>query len=442
LRKSAPALAAIAACFVAQVVVSIAAIPPWQNPDEPQHLMTVRLTRMHGSDFVLERDLDRESERTIVESMARYDWWRHYGRSTPQPLPLTFADGPERVVAQYFGPPGGGSRLYYRAVAGLFDLGSIDRPLPQLYAMRILSALAAILSLCCIWSGTRTIVDDIGAGVVTALVVLHPQFVIVSTSASPDAFVNLAGSIVWRQAAVLVTSGTTIVDVAVMWCAALAALVLRRLGAPLLAIAAVVTAVVVCRDIARAHAWRIAAAAALAAVGVMAVAAVALPADVNRAVGFIRFDPSRALSTIVTNAAQLPAFVEMFYRTFWLAAGWLRYPGPPWWHAMTVAVCVTAVAGLIVEGWANRGRTLWLPVIAVGIQSVAVLAYTFGIMQFGPQGRYLFPVLPAIFCLVWLGWKALVGLQAPPRFAAASLVIIMVFLNNSAWVYVVLPAYL
>jgi hypothetical protein len=432
----------VLACFAAQMVLAIAVIPPWQNPDEPQHLLTTRLVQTSGADFVVESAWGSAHEPPIVASMARYGWWKHYQRQTPDPLPLTFADGPAHVVAQYFGPPGGGSRLYYRAVAALFDAASIDSLLAQLYAMRALSALAALLSLWCVWNGTRRVLCDRAAAVVTACVALHPQFVFVSTSASPDAFVNLAGSIVWRQAAVLVSSGTTILDVALMWGAAIAALVLRRLGAPLLAIAAVVTAVVAWREIARARAWRAVLASALVAVALIAVAALAVPTELNRSLSFIRFDPSRALSTVVANAAQLPAFIDMFFRTFWLAAGWLRYPGPFWWHLVTVAVCVTAGAGLILLAFKDRSKALWLSGIAVAIQSVAVLVYHFGILQSGPQGRYVFPVLPAIFCLVWLGWDALVGRRAHPQLAAVSLVVVMAFLNASAWVFVVLPAYL
>jgi hypothetical protein len=59
-----------------------------------------------------------------------------------------------------------------------------------------------------------------------------------------------------------------------------------------------------------------------------------------------------------------------------------------------------------------------------------------------PQGRCLFPVVPAIFFLVSLGWNALIGGSTRPQLAAASLVLVMAFLNASAWVFVVLPAYL
>jgi hypothetical protein len=420
----------------------MAIVPPWQNPDEPQHLLTTRLVQTRGPDFVVESEWGGAHEAPIIASMARYGWWTHYQRPTPEPLPLTFADGPARVVGQYFGPPGSGSRLYYRAAAAVFEAASIETILPQLYVMRALSVVAALLSLWCIGSGTRRMLGDRAAAVVAALVALHPQFVFVSTTASPDAFVNLAGSIVWRQAAVLVCSGTTIVDVAVLWCAAIAALMLRRLGAPLLAIAAVVTAVVAWREIARARAWRAMAVASLAAAALIAIAAAAVPNDLARALGSIRVDPSRALSTVAANVERLPVFLDMLFRTFWLAAGWLRYPGPPWWHVITVAVSVTAGAGLILLAYANRSRALRLSALAVVIQLVAVVAYHFGILQAGPQGRYLFPVLPAIFSLMWLGWNAVVGLRIRPRLAAASLVMVMAFLNLSAWVFVVLPAYL
>jgi hypothetical protein len=76
------------------------------------------------------------------------------------------------------------------------------------------------------------------------------------------------------------------------------------------------------------------------------------------------------------------------------------------------------------------------------LQVTAVVAYYFGIVQAGPQGRYLFPVLPAVMCLIWLGWRSAVGGAQRPQLAAASLVLLMAVLNTSAWALVVLPAYL
>lgn len=433
----------LAGCIVAQLTVAIALIPPWQNPDEPQHLLTARLVAAQGPDFVLETALGGADERVIIESMARYGWWDHYSEPTPDPLPTTFASGPATVVATYFGPPSGGSRLYYRAVASLFGAASIEGVTAQLYTMRALSIAATLLAVWFVWSGARLLLDDRGATVVTALLALHPQFIFVSTTASPDAWVNLAGAVVWRQAALLLVSGATARDLGLLWLAASAAFVLRRLGAPLLCVAGAVTLILLWRELRRRQSWRTAAAGAAAGVLLLAAASPLLATDFTRAVDGVRFDPLHTLSTIVSRAPDLPAFFDMFFRTFWVAAGWLRYPAPAWLHGLTVGLAAIAAAGLIHAAASGRVAltALGLSAGVVAIQVLAVVIYHFGILQSGPQGRYLFPALAAVFCLVWVGWNAAVGGGRRPRLAAVSLVSIMAVLNASAWLFVVLPAY-
>lgn len=433
-------IAAVTVLFAAQCLVAIAIIPPWQNPDEPQHIMTTRLVVAHGSNFDLERDLDRESERTIIASMARHGWWRHYGMATPDPLPETFEEGPATVVGQYFGPLGGGSRMYYSAIATVLTIVTIDDVIAQLYLMRVISVLAGALTLLCVWSGTRRVAGDEGAVVVTTILALHPQFVLVSTSASPDAFVNLAGALVWRQIAVLATSEVALGDLAWLWMGAIAAFMLRRLGAPLVALAFVVTVVVGWRALHGSRRWHGAAVAAALTAAIAVTALLAAVSDFNRALEFVRFDPARSLTTSVSRAAQLPAFFDMMYRTFWLAAGWLRYQGPWWWHVATVGLC--AIAALGVFGSVRRFRpSVVLAAVAVAIQVIPVVAYHFGILESGPQGRYLFPVLAPLLFLLWVGWRDVMTRFVPVPAAAVSLVTVVTLLNISAWGAVVLPAF-
>ena len=430
-------------CLFAQLVIAFSVIPPWQNPDEPQHLMTSRLVMAHGPDFVLGRDTDAASERAIVQSMAAYGWWRHYGRATPDPVPESFAAGPAKVVEDYFGPPGGGSRLYYRAMAASFRAAGIEGLLTQLYAMRALSALAALVTLACIWAGSRDLLGERSAVVITALVALHPQFVFVSTTASPDALVNLAGALVWRASAGMLAGGVAVADVFVLWAAAVVGFALRRMGAPLLVAAALVTAYVFWREMRRVERRRSTATIGLLLVMAAGVGLWILIPDLSRAVDWVRFDPVRSMSTIVSRASSLPAFFEMFFTTFWLSAGWLRYPGPSWWQLIAATVTAIAASGLVFLLIARRqNHALGLSALVVSLQVTAVVAYYFGIVQAGPQGRYVFPVLPAILCLIWLGWSSVIGRAQRPQLAAASLVLVMAALNTSAWVLVVLPAYL
>ena len=433
----------LVACFAAGLLVALAAIPPWQNPDEPQHLLTVRLVLSHGPDFDLERDIDPAAEREIVSSMAAYGWWNHYGAATPNPLPATFADGPAKVTASYFGPPGGGSRLYYRGMAALFGGLGIDGVLSQLYTMRLVSALVALVALWGVWSGTLTLVGATAASAITAAIALHPQFTLVSTTASPDAVVNLAGAFVWRQSAVLLTAGVSSFQFAGLWAASIGAVVTRRMGAPLIVVAAIVTFVVIVREIAaRGARWR-PAMAGLVAIALVAVAVVVAGSDLVRAFSWMRFDPQQSVASIAERVEAIPAFFDMLYQTFWLSGGWLRHPAPGAWYGITSILAAVSVVGLLILVLGRHGhQALWFSAALLLFQVAAVLAYYFGIVRSGPQGRYLFPIMPAIFCLIWLGWHAIAGRLGTPRIAAASLVFLMAFLNTTAWLYVLLPAYL
>jgi hypothetical protein len=433
------------AVFCGQLFMAFAVIPPWQNPDEPQHLLTTRLIVVHGADFVLHSDQDEAGERAIIASMAQYRWWEHYGEQTPNPLPATFADGPAKVVKDYFGPPAGGSRLYYSGVAAIFRVAGITKLLSQFYTMRFLSALWSLLTLVCVWAGTLALFDARSAVVVTGLMALHPQFVLVSTTASPDAFVNLAGAAMWWQAAVLLTSRIRVRNVMLLLTASVLGFMTRRMGAMLVIIALCIIAAAIARAV-RAREWRRRPwwAAVAASSGVAALAGTAwfaMPLDVYRAVAWIRFDPLQSASTITANAGDFPAFLEMLFRTFWLSAGWLRYSGPGWWQVATIALTVLTAAGLfasIVKAPSCR-PAVWLGGGMVLLQTAAVVAYCLGIVQSGPQGRYLFPVLPAVFCLVWLGWRGMFGERQ--SLAAVLGLAVMAFLNISAWTLVIFPAY-
>ena len=181
--------------FAVQLALTIVIVPPWQNPDEPQHTMFALALAKHGAG-ILPDVYDDAIEHDIVKSLARHGWWEFYSWKTPAVLPETF-EGVEQIHQQSIqGPPG------YHLAAGAFlnALGMHDAT-AALYAMRILSALLSLGTLWCILAGTALVFGAPAGFVVAALVALHPQFAIVSTTAGPDGMVNLAGSLLWWQAA-------------------------------------------------------------------------------------------------------------------------------------------------------------------------------------------------------------------------------------------------
>jgi hypothetical protein len=167
-----------------------------------------------------------------------------------------------------------------------------------------------------------------------------------------------------------------------------------------------------------------------------------LPADVHRAFEWIQFDPAQSIRGTVSHVDRLPAFVATLFTTFWLSAGWLRYQAPDWWYGVPLGITLIATAGLLAPGAASVAqRRVRLFALAMFIvQTAIVIAFYFGVLQTGPQGRYLFPVMPAIVSLLWLGWCRWFG--ADRAVAAISLIAIMGVLNITAWTLVIAPAYL
>jgi hypothetical protein len=451
-------LVVLLSSFAAQVMFSLAAVPPWQNPDEPQHLMAARLIVAHGAAFTVGAR-DEVGERDIVASMARHGWWSHYGRPTPVPLPSTFVDGPAAVVQDAFVAPGG-SRLYYRSVAAVFRFWGIESVVAQMYTMRLLSMVASLLTVLCVWAGARVWLDRLSSFVISALVTMHPQFVIVSTTASPDAAANLAAAIVWWKAVTLLVRPPSFEPLAVMWAAAIAGFLTRRMAAPLLIGALLVTFVVWVRAI-RSGAFapgvrRFTYVFALLVI-IVVVAWRSAPEDLDvrtmqwrwataadalSAIQSIRFSPGAAARALGDRMHVLPAFLLGMFETFWLAIGWLRYKAPPQWYGVVAALGVASAAGIAFR----RNRRYSTPVLvaavtAVALQLTAVVVYYLGIMGAGPQGRYLFPVLSCVMSLMWIGWQGLFSVNHRQR-AAVILLSTMALLNAYGWTAVLLPAYL
>jgi hypothetical protein len=451
-------VAATLAALAAQLALAAAFIPPWQNPDEPQHVITVRLLMRHGPYFDIHQDRDDVGERAIVRSMAEYGWWTHYGVDVPDPVPSTFAAGPAQVVKDYFGPLGESSRLYHRGVASFFAVAGIEDVTLQMYAMRAVSMLAGLLTVLCIRAGSQIWLGDVSALVISTLAALHPQFVIVASTAGPDAIVNLASGVFWLFAVLTLSRSRIEADMGylrrkwwpllafgcAMWASAILAFQMRRIGMPLIVTAAFVTLIVVVRPAlaARRRSVLTGALFATCAAALLATATGMIDSDgLTRAGRWIQIDPAQSVATFLERLNELPRFVSGVFQSFWLAVGWLRHFGPASWYDAIAVVSIVSGIGVLIPRSSSGHRTMTaLAGVMVAVQVGAVVALYFGILRQGAQGRYLFPVLPAILSLLWIGWSGWFGPQYH-RVAAILLVCLMAVFNAAAWVAVIVPAY-
>ena len=343
-------------------------------------------------------DPGREGE--ILQSMTDHDWWQHYGRPAPDgPLPERFTKAPG--VAETIGiSPASQSfpGAYYGTIGAALSLGAPMSVVSDLYVMRALSVVLAMVTLWVAWRGARAAVGEPGGLIVAFLLAVHPQFAVVSTAASPDALVILAGACVWWQAMEALNRREWTRPLAALWVAAAAGAVVDRMGIPLLVAALVLSAVVAVHKVER----RSRAVAALAGAGLV-VAGGLWAMDV----WWNPFATTRVgyQLTLVPEAQSwgyFARFTEALLETWWFALGWVRYAPPTWWVTIVAALSACAAIGVARRFARDDARTRVLVGLATSLMAIQIAAvyWTYYQIAHGPQGKHLFPFLvPSLLLL-------------------------------------------
>jgi 4-amino-4-deoxy-L-arabinose transferase-like glycosyltransferase len=122
--------------------------------------------------------------------------------------------------------------------------------------------------------------------------------------------------------------------------------------------------------------------------------------------------------------------------------GWANVMMPRWIYALYAAGALTALVGLARE-WAGRrlDRRL-VTTLALTLAATLAIVVHINLSFTQPQGRYLFPALPAVALLVVLGLQGLPALPAQPGAIRPSTAgVVLVAGNLYALAMVVWPAY-
>lgn len=439
-RFSTPVFAA--ALLICHFVLSLALIPPWQQPDEPTFVAWAEWQRAQFLEPNPGPDPGREGE--IIQSMARYSWWEHrrVNGHPPNPLPNDFrTTGTGTAAAAPGRPPG------YPWTAGgyltAFPPLSIEG---DLYLLRAMSALLGVLTLWVAWLAARESLDALGGATVTAMLALHPQFTIVSTSAASDALANLLAALAWWQVARIVRGRTVTLSVAVMWCAILAAAIVDRMAVPVVVTAGLASIVALW---ARLGATR-------ASLVMIALAALLTVAAWNApwAPGILQeslqsYQWGRLFSVSFAPAALtwdlFSGFTAFMHQSWWFSLGWGRYAPPSWWIGPLTMLTLVAAGGIVRQLFARTvvdGSTrgiIALALVTLAAQAGAVYWMYYRFAN-GSQGKSLFPALVPTLLLLWVG----VATWVPERFraaAAVALVAVIALFDLSVWTLVAIPAY-
>ncbi len=423
--------------FVCRLALALAIVPPWQNGDEPSHVATAAFEMRHrqpGAEGAIERD--------ILASMADHRWWALYERPTPDPIPTRFMDvlSVERRAVDV-------GESYYAVVVPLLRRWVPTDVTAQMYAMRAMSALMGFATFWCGWAAARLCVPEPFTVVPVVILALHPQFALVSTTATPDMVLHLCGAVIWWQAMRLRQHPTSVTAFAALWGAALIAALTRRVGLLLLPVAAATSTVMLVAAITRRPRRDVLVVGSVAAV------------VAGTAIGVLVLDPGGALDRALAVVRQVwstppPAriprtweFVAVFTRglfdSAWLVAGWSRYPAPRLWldaiHVLTVVATIGSLRALW-RGDVDR-VVLATAMCFAGLLVATVYAYHLGLMNGGASGRYLFPAAAPMSVLLWFGVRSWWPEREWGKVAIA-LVTFMAMFDIISWLDVLIPVYL
>ena len=408
-----PLACALLAC---QLLIALALIPPWQQPDESTHVARVELQRSRITGLDGSPDPARESE--ILQSMAYYDWWEHRNvrSETPAIIPRDFNTAGNGVAlpAQGVDEPTAYTVIAGRILSWFPRLSVVG----DLYILRALSAVCGLLTLWIAWLGARECLGRLGGMTVAFLLALHPQFAVVSTAAAADGLVNLFGACLWWQTTLAVKRTHVLLPLAGVWCAALAAASADRMGVPLLLVASVVSVAVA---LLRRPSWGRRAIVAVAAAAVFAVVAIGAALWTLESFGEtfglrVLFSQSWSLVPGAQSWTFFTRFSSILHQTWWFSLGWVRYAPPAWWTAVAITLAAIATVGTgqrlvrIRELDAQTRMLIALAVIGLVVQASGVY-WNYFRLGHGAQGKSLFPVLIPCLVLFWAGIEAWV----PPR---------------------------
>ncbi len=429
--------------FACHVLLAMLVVPPWQNPDEPQHFELVRVLSQRDGLDVSQRS-DPAVQAQVFSSMAKHGWWRHVRRPLPNPLPLRFQDEPYFAAAGTYLGMANAPPLYYALGSAWVGAHGADGLMRQYQALRGLSAILGVLTLWCVWHAARTLTPSprVAPGA-CLLVALLPQFALNAISVNPDMLVNLLGAFAFWQLVRVRSSRRPIVSFALLVASIVAVVFTKRSGAPLAAFG-VIGFVWLLARLGVAGRWR--------QVGLVAggsVAAVLIGLVLFGGVlGGVLLHWDNVLDAPVRERAAtfLSRFTWLLHDSAWCTFGWMAYVPDRAWvmtaRLVTGAVAVMSVLGMVRAarlGASELSRALVLVLVLVGIQVLAIYV-TYYPRQWIAQGRYLFPVVGPAAVMAWLAVRQ--GLPVSWRpVGHAVLSSVCFLLAMTAWMFSLVPAY-
>lgn len=176
-------------------LVYAAIIPPWQSPDEHGHFEYTWLISQYGP-FVGPESISPEFQQRVLESMARFDYWRLVHQPTPKALPSSLTD-PSDPLLKLSRPQVGDERpLYYIITGSLLRLAGTSDIVIGMYIGRIISVILYTTAIGVAALATRRFfpISPLMQTVPLAFLLFLPMLGEMGSAVSSDAMGVLAGT--------------------------------------------------------------------------------------------------------------------------------------------------------------------------------------------------------------------------------------------------------
>ncbi len=399
------------------VLLYLVFVPPWQFPDEPRHFEYVRLyadlgRRPYG------RDRDPALEEAIVHSMAQFDFWR-FGFASVNYVPESPPRFRDLWGAAYahalFQPP-----LYYALTRYAIQPFLQDSLIPQLYAARLFSWLVAVFNLVLIYFIGYALGKHRLGTLMLLFAALLPGHAFINAAVINDVLAELWVLFALLAGIVLLVRGWHPVPLGILLVSVFLGLLTKRTTLVTVPWTGYVLLYLLITTVRRHHRLR------LWLVGTVFVAALVVGAAFvyvwqQGLIGLPRDAWEKLITGIYWQEAKsLPwgRYFHTLFTSFWGHFGWLNVPLPSVVYVILLLMTGGALGGWVVH-WYERVRDgrLWTPGVIVGLGLILSVLVQWGLVfgkeivyaYFGgqslPQGRYLYPLLPAYALFYLIGWR-------------------------------------
>ncbi|MDW7760053.1 MAG: hypothetical protein SCM96_05375 [Acidobacteriota bacterium] len=403
------------------------AVPPFHNPDEPQHFSIV-VRKAWGDE---KKD---EIERGIIEMMDRAGWWRMVGMGQPEVLPRNLAD--IRFISRRMEGDikdlHRGLLLYHRTAAMV--VGPLaGKNLERLYVLnRAFSYALFMAALLVLYGALQAVVAgrrredepdasaavargeplNISEGAPLLFVLFLPQLLMIALSTGSDAWCIFLGAVFFRSAFAVIRGEAGGAAVVGLFGATVAGVLSDHsvlVFAPLAVVASLF-----------AFKWNNPVRSVLIvlsfALGILVVAFVLVqvfPLEVERNFIYLKARVTGSLNTFGTGMDSL--FFSRLAESFFLRFGWMGFGAPRtvlWGWKISGLVASFGIVFLFIRTMVRRmrGRGPMLKVLAFAALAAVVQALLTRLATTSPevmyaQGRYLFPMLLPIALLFVTGFR-------------------------------------